>query len=314
MMQSRPKRTPLRRWFDRKGWSQIIIGVPYIWLVALFLLPFLIVVAMSVAMRMIVIGKGLAILVAISLVLAPLLIAVTALHGFTPQTASQHEAGIRLAAMGGVYLLYFLGFAGVVLCVSLIARTVRTALTTLLVLWVGLIVLVPRFAADAAAARHPLPAATEFWASIKRGEGADVISEIPAERAARLRASLAAELLARYGVDRIEDLPVNFTAVYLQTLEEADAPIFDHAYGRLWNAQEQQRAMRSGFGVFSPTVSLREISMALAGSDPFALWHFSQSAESHRRTLVAELNGIQARDGAGRGHRVRPASGAGALP
>lgn len=263
--------------------------------------------AQGVPMRMIVIGKGLAILVAISLVLVPLLIAVTALQGLTPQTASQHEAGIRLASLGGVYLLYFLGFAGLVLCVSLMARTARTALMILLVLWVGLVVLVPRFAADAAAARHPLPAATEFWAAIKRGEGADVVSEIPAERAARLRATLTAELLARYGVERLEDLPVNFTAVYLQSLEEADAPIFDHAYGGLWNAQEQQRAVRSSFGVFSPTVSLREVSMALAGSDPFALWHFSQSAESHRRILVAELNGIQARDGAGRSFFVAPA-------
>ena len=39
------------RWFDRKGWSDIIIAVPYVWLVALFLLPFLIVVAMSVATK-----------------------------------------------------------------------------------------------------------------------------------------------------------------------------------------------------------------------------------------------------------------------
>ncbi len=37
------------RWFDVKGWAQVVIGAPYIWLVVFFLLPFLIVVAMSVA-------------------------------------------------------------------------------------------------------------------------------------------------------------------------------------------------------------------------------------------------------------------------
>ena len=37
------------RWFDRKGWVGLVIGLPYVWLVALFLLPFLIVLAMSVA-------------------------------------------------------------------------------------------------------------------------------------------------------------------------------------------------------------------------------------------------------------------------
>jgi putrescine transport system permease protein len=39
----------LSRWFNSKGWVAILIGVPYVWLIALFLLPFFIVVAMSVA-------------------------------------------------------------------------------------------------------------------------------------------------------------------------------------------------------------------------------------------------------------------------
>jgi len=39
----------LSRWFDSKGWAALLIGAPYLWLVLFFLLPFLIVVAMSVA-------------------------------------------------------------------------------------------------------------------------------------------------------------------------------------------------------------------------------------------------------------------------
>ena len=39
------------RWFNRTGWAQLVIGLPYIWLVLLFLIPFLIVLAMSVATR-----------------------------------------------------------------------------------------------------------------------------------------------------------------------------------------------------------------------------------------------------------------------
>ena len=41
----------LRRWFDRAGWRRTIIGVPYVWLGVFFLLPFLIVLAMSLATR-----------------------------------------------------------------------------------------------------------------------------------------------------------------------------------------------------------------------------------------------------------------------
>lgn len=38
-----------QRWFDLKGWIALLIGLPYVWLVVWFLLPFMIVVVMSVA-------------------------------------------------------------------------------------------------------------------------------------------------------------------------------------------------------------------------------------------------------------------------
>ena len=45
------KESRLARWFHRRGWQDLIIGAPYIWLVVFFLFPFCIVVAMSVATR-----------------------------------------------------------------------------------------------------------------------------------------------------------------------------------------------------------------------------------------------------------------------
>ena len=41
----------LYHWFNRRGWSDIVIAAPYVWLLVFFLIPFLIVVAMSVATR-----------------------------------------------------------------------------------------------------------------------------------------------------------------------------------------------------------------------------------------------------------------------
>lgn len=50
--EAEPRRSwPLARWFDRDGWRQIIIAVPFVWLFLFFFIPFLIVVAMSVAVR-----------------------------------------------------------------------------------------------------------------------------------------------------------------------------------------------------------------------------------------------------------------------
>lgn len=45
------KRSSLARWFDARGWRDLLIGIPYAWLIVFFLLPFLIVIAMSFARR-----------------------------------------------------------------------------------------------------------------------------------------------------------------------------------------------------------------------------------------------------------------------
>jgi putrescine transport system permease protein len=44
-------RRSLADWFHRRGWSDILIAAPYAWLLVFFLIPFLIVIAMSVATR-----------------------------------------------------------------------------------------------------------------------------------------------------------------------------------------------------------------------------------------------------------------------
>jgi ABC-2 type transport system permease protein len=264
--------------------------------------------AQGLRLRTLALGKGVAVFAATALLLLPVLLVILGLYLFTPTAVEAEGAAARLGWMGLAHALYLASFVGIAACVSLLARDARTALFTLLLAWVALVVLVPRLATDVAGVRHPVPAASEFWDAIKRGEGGVEQPGVrPEERAARLRETVAAELLARYGVARLEDLPVNFTAVYLQRLEDADAPVIDHVYGKLWSAQEQQRAVRSLAGLFSPTVPLRELSMALAGTDPYALRHFGDAAEAHRRQLVAELNGTQARDGAGTPFYVAPA-------
>ncbi len=43
--------TRLYHWFNRRGWSDIVIVAPYVWLLVFFLVPFVIVLAMSFATR-----------------------------------------------------------------------------------------------------------------------------------------------------------------------------------------------------------------------------------------------------------------------
>ena len=100
--------------------------------------------------------------------------------------------------------------------------------------------------------------------------------------------------------DSIAELPVNFTAIFLQRLEDADAPIFDYNFDRLWNIYEDQRRFQQGAAILSPAIAVRALSMAMAGADPFAQRHFSTAAETYRRVFVGELNEVQAIEGVGK--------------
>ena len=44
-------REGMAAWFNRRGWSDLIIALPYLWLLVFFLIPFLIVLALSFATR-----------------------------------------------------------------------------------------------------------------------------------------------------------------------------------------------------------------------------------------------------------------------
>lgn len=46
-----PSGSAFSTWFNEKGWRQIIISVPFLWLALFFFVPFIITVAMSVAVR-----------------------------------------------------------------------------------------------------------------------------------------------------------------------------------------------------------------------------------------------------------------------
>jgi putrescine transport system permease protein len=49
MYEPHPTSSRLRSWFDTSGWRDLIIATPYGWLIAFFLLPFIIVIAISFA-------------------------------------------------------------------------------------------------------------------------------------------------------------------------------------------------------------------------------------------------------------------------
>jgi ABC-2 type transport system permease protein len=245
-------------------------------------------------------GKLVAVLAALGIVLVPGIVAVLAALGLTGATDPQPDTWVRVGLLGVAYALYFVAFVGIGVAVSALMHTSRNAFLVLAVFWVATALVVPRVASDLAAARHPTPSASEFWAGIN----AEIPSETSANEQARrrlaeLRSNLERELLARYQVADVRELPVNFLGKLFQVLEAEGATIFARHYDALWSTYESQRLTERALGAISPLLPLRSVSMGLAGTDVYAQRHFSEAAESHRLAFIDELNRYQAERGAG---------------
>jgi ABC-2 type transport system permease protein len=132
-----------------------------------------------------------------------------------------------------------------------------------------------------ARASWPLPTAQAFRDAIaedkKAGFGHDETH--PAFIAFRDR------VLKRYGVSRVEDLPVSLRGLSLRESDEVGYRIFDRHFGRLQEQIDRQDRTRAAAGIVFPSLALQPISMAMAGTDNRHHHDFERAAETHRRQI-----------------------------
>ncbi len=241
--------------------------------------------ATGIGRRELALGKALGVAGALALLLVPAaLVGAAALVVGSPGPAASPIA--RSAVLAAVYLAYFTAFLALSLAVSAWARTARTALVILLGVWVVNGLVAPRVAVDLSKWLHPTPSAIEFARNIEREMASGVEDIHRADRDAS-----TARLLAEHGAERVEDLPVNAVAVYLQESEEFGNRIFDRNYGALWDTFERQGAVHETLAVVAPLLAVRTLSMGLAGTDVEQHRHFATAAEAYRRDLMRRMNG-----------------------
>ncbi len=252
------------------------------------------VLATGVSRRALVSGKLLGLGAALGVLLVPATLAgVMALRlasGEAPFEAS------RVVLLVLTYGTYFTVFAAVTLAVSARARTARGSLAALLGFWAFTVLLAPRLASDAGRALYPAPSATEWTAWVDEAKKAEAGDEKPRERIKRMQA----RLMKQHGVSELKDLPVNWLGVLLQHSEDKSNRALDRVYARLSSVYARQNALFDAAALVAPSLSVRSLSMALAGTDWRAHQRFSDDVESYRREWVRLLNADLA------AHPVRP--------
>ena len=230
-------------------------------------------------------GKVLGLTSILALLLIPAVIAGVAAMNF-----AQTDVAFgfdRFALLSIAYLFYLGIFVAVSLGISAVSKSSRFALLLLLALWIFGCLIAPRIAADFARSIYPTPSAMEFVKSMEDDikNGAD--SHNPADK--RL-ADLKAEMLTKYGVKDLKDLPINFDGIALQASEDYGNRVFDEHYGEVWDKFLQQDNLRQIGGIFAPILAVSSLSRGLAGTDFAQQKDFAVAAENHRRLMIRTVN------------------------
>lgn len=233
-------------------------------------------------------GKALALIGGSVALLAPAAIgAAVAVAALTDAgRLSRADQFIRLGALTAGYAAYLAGFAFFALAVSALAKSSRAALVTLLAFWLANSFLAPRLATDIARWFAPTPTAQEFRAGI----AADKARTFGHDETHPAFIAFRDEVLKKYGVKDVKDLPVSFRGLSLRKDDENGYAIFDRRFGALQGAYDRQDALRAAPGFLFPLLALQPFSMAFAGTDSRAQFDFATAAEAHRRDIQNEVS------------------------
>ncbi len=233
-------------------------------------------------------GKALALLGAAAALLAPAFFgAAAAVAVLTePSKLSLADQLLRLCALTLGYGVYLAGFAFLALGVSALSRDSRAALVALLAFWLVNAFVAPRLGADMARALAPTPTAQAFRAAIAK----DKAKTFGHDETHPAFVAFREETLKKYGVSRVEDLPVSFRGLTLRRDDEAGYEIYDRHFGALQASFEKQDALRAAAGFIFPLLALQPFSMALSGTDSRAQFDFATAAEAHRRLIQNEVS------------------------
>ncbi|MFC0135673.1 ABC transporter permease [Massilia eurypsychrophila] len=222
----------------------------------------------------------------IAMVLAsPALIALGAI------AALHHAVAAEALAMLAGYALYLLLWAlGAVLVSALLPRA-RDALLVLVAAWIVTTILLPRIMPDLAMLGIERPTRIETEAAIHQRMKALGDSHNPDDP---YFSRFKQQVLAKYGVSRIEQLPVNYGGLVMQEGERLTSELFNEFMRADYQRQVAQSGIVYRAALASPVIALRRMSTALAGTNLDSHTRFLFEGERYRYGFVQALNTLHA--------------------
>jgi ABC-2 type transport system permease protein len=197
---------------------------------------------------------------------------------------------VRLTLLLLAYALYLLIWCGLVVLVSARSESARTALVALLGSWLMLSIVLPRAAQAVGAYVYEIPSKAQFFAQIQD----DVLKEGDSHNPSDPHyAHLKDSLLTAYHVDSVLQLPINYSGVVMAEGEKISAHIYTTHFGQLQQIYAHQNRLSEWVALVDPFLMIKQLSMALSGTDYVAYANFQEQAEQYRYEMAQHMNALQ---------------------
>ena len=206
----------------------------------------------------------------------------------------------RLSILFLSYSFYYLILINITVLLSVIFKSSTAALSLTVLTWVFWTIFFPTIMGNTTEKLSPLPTRIEFKEAMSEDRSKGIDGHNP--RGER-RDALEKATLEKYNVDKLEDLPINFSGIVMQEDEEYGNMVWDKHFGDLYTQLEKQKSNYQLSGLINPFASLQNLSMGSSGSDMFHHLDFLTKAESYRRIFIKTLNDEYAFGGSKTGER-----------
>ncbi|MDT0678538.1 ABC transporter permease [Autumnicola musiva] len=227
----------------------------------------------------------------VALVVAPALILVSVILFAQGNFEVNGDILLRFFLFILTYLFYFFIFIVISVVVSALNERSSTSLVTLLGTWILCCIIIPKASANLGSNLYTTPTKAEMDAEVHQ----EVAKGIDGHNSKDERAeTLKQELFKQYGVNSLEELPVNFDGIVMAAGEKHSSKVYEEHFDELTETFENQNRISEYAGFFNPYLAVRNLSMGISGSDFNHYIHFLKEAEEYRYNQSQKLNYIQA--------------------
>jgi len=188
------------------------------------------------------------------------------------------------------YLLFFAILSTITVLVSAFSKTAKEALVKLLGIWLLFVIVLPKSLQAIGYYLYPTPSKIELETAVEE----DLIQQGDSHNPEDPHfAALKDSVMRVHKVDKVEDLPFNYSGFIMAQGEKLSTEIYKDHQTQLFTIYQKQNDLERYSALINPYTAIKNISMAFSGTDFKSFLNFKEKAENYRYNLAQEMNQLQ---------------------